>query len=153
MSHAKVELDGNLTKDPEYRNTPGGTTLAKCGVAVDRGHFDKTTNQWIANVGFYNLVAFGSVADKLNKLQKGWKIIGCGDLSFSAYQNANGETRTSVEIIISKIYYAAPPKGPGAPRSGNNHSAAPGATGQATADMVNQKMGDGAEFDDDDIPY
>ncbi len=38
----KVFLIGNLTRDPELRNTPGGTAVANLGLAVNRRFKDST---------------------------------------------------------------------------------------------------------------
>jgi len=59
-----VTLVGGLTRDPELRATPNGTSVVQLGIAVNHGKKDKDGN-WSDEANFVDVTAFGDLADKL----------------------------------------------------------------------------------------
>ncbi len=55
-----VTLLGNLTRDPERRSTPQGTTVATFGLAVNRRY--RQEDQHREEVCFVDIVTFGRQA-------------------------------------------------------------------------------------------
>ena len=67
----KVELLGRLTKEPELRYTSKNAPVSTFSLAVDRRVKKENEN----NVDFFNIIAFGTLADICNKyLHKGSMI-------------------------------------------------------------------------------
>lgn len=99
----KVQLIGNLTRDPELRYTPAGTAVCTIGLATNR--------QWVTDVGekkeaaeFHRLVAWNKLAELCSQLlKKGRKIYVEGRLQTRNWTGQDGTQRTTTEIVISDM--------------------------------------------------
>lgn len=98
----RVQIMGNLGKDPEIKVTNGGKTTAKLSVAVNRKYTDpqggeKQYTEWV------NVVAWGKLAEAAgNELQKGDYVYAEGRYSTRSYEK-NDETRYFTEVVASII--------------------------------------------------
>lgn len=98
----RVQIMGNLGKDPEIKVTNGGKTVAKLSVAVNRKYTDpqgeeKQYTEWV------NVVAWGKLAEAAgNELQKGDYIYAEGRYSTRSYEK-NDETRYFTEVVANVI--------------------------------------------------
>ena len=69
-----VQVIGNLTRDPEVRQTPNGQTVATIGIATSRSWTNKTTGVKEEDVEYHNVVAWGRLAEICQQyLKKGAK--------------------------------------------------------------------------------
>jgi len=99
----KVQLIGNLTRDPEMRYTPQGTAVCTFGVATNR--------QWTTEAGekrdeadFHNVVAWNKLAEICAQLlKKGRKVYVEGRLSTRSWQAQDGTQRSRTEVVISDM--------------------------------------------------
>ncbi|RJR28940.1 single-stranded DNA-binding protein [Candidatus Microgenomates bacterium] len=99
----RVQLIGNLTRDPELRYTPQGTAVATFSVATNR--------QWKTETGdskdeaeFHRIVAWDKLAEICSQLlKKGSKVYVEGRIQTRKWQTKEGEDRTTVEIVISEM--------------------------------------------------
>jgi single-strand DNA-binding protein len=99
----KVMLIGNLTRDPEP-NEAG--TVWKFGIAVNRSWKDKS-GQWQKEASFFDVNAFGKIADFVGKyLKKGNRIYLEGELKQDSWQAQDGTKRTAVKINAMSIQFA-----------------------------------------------
>lgn len=101
----KVILMGRLTKDPDVRYTQGNEPMAvaKYTLAVDR-RFKSDGEQ---GADFIRCVAFkknGEFAEK--HLTKGKKIVVEGRIQTGSYENNNGETVYTTDIIVEHHEFA-----------------------------------------------
>ena len=95
----KVILMGRLTKDPDYKATQDGKTVAKFNLAVDR-RIGKETD-------FFGVTTFGKTADFCEKyLKKGTKIVLTGRIQNDSYTNKEGKKVTSTQIIAEELEFA-----------------------------------------------
>ena len=98
----RVQIIGNLGKDPEIKVTNGGKTVARLSVAVNRKYTDsqgeeRQQTEWV------NVVAWGKLAEAAgNELQKGDYIYAEGRYSTRSYEK-NDETRYFTEVVASVI--------------------------------------------------
>lgn len=98
----RVQIMGNLGKDPEIKVTNGGKTVARLSVAVKRKYTIqqgevKELTDWI------NVVAWGKLAEAAgNELQKGDYVYVEGRYSTRSYEK-NNETRYFTEVVASVI--------------------------------------------------
>lgn len=93
----KVVLVGRLTKDPEIRVTPAGTTVGRYSLAVPTGYGENQTTS------FFECVTFGKTAQFVEKyLKKGMKVIIEGQLQQRSYTNREGKTVSAVEILVQE---------------------------------------------------
>ncbi|MFC1625510.1 single-stranded DNA-binding protein [Patescibacteria group bacterium] len=99
----KVQLIGNLTRDPEMRYTPAGTAVCTIGMATNR--------QWVTEAGekkdaadFHRLVAWNKLAEICAQLlKKGRKVYVEGRLSTRSWTGQDGAQRQTTEIVISDM--------------------------------------------------
>ena len=99
----KVELIGNLTRDPELKYTPQGTAVCTFSIATNR--------QWKTESGenkedaeFHRIVAWNKLAEICaNLLQKGRKVYVEGRLQTRSWQAQDGAQRQTTEVVINDM--------------------------------------------------
>lgn len=102
MSINKAILSGNLTRDPELRSTPSGSTVLVFGIAVNERI--KKGDEWEDYPNFFDCVMFGRRAESLSRiLRKGMKVCVDGRLRYSSWENKDGQRRSKVEVIVDQI--------------------------------------------------
>ena len=89
-------ITGNLTRDPELRQTASGTSVLQFSVAVnDRV---KVNGEWTDRANYIDCTMFGTRADSLSKLlHKGSKVAVQGKLHWSSWEK-DGQKRSKVDI-------------------------------------------------------
>lgn len=99
----RVQLIGNLTRDPELRYTPNGTAVCSFGIATNRS--------WTTDAGekkdeaeFHNIVSWNKLAELCSQfLVKGSKVFVEGRLATRTWQGQDGQQRNKTEIVISDM--------------------------------------------------
>jgi single-strand DNA-binding protein len=104
MADNSITIVGNMTRDPEIRYTPSGQATARLGVAVSRRWMDRKTNEWEERTSFFNVVAWGDMAENISDtLTKGNRIIVNGRLEQRSWETEQGEKKSVVEIVADEI--------------------------------------------------
>ena len=138
----RVTIVGRLTRDPELRQLPTGTSVLQLGVAVNGRQRDDAGN-WTDKPNFFDVKVFGNQAEMLaNNLSKGRRIGVDGRLDWSSWEAQDGTKRSKVEIVAQSVQFLDS-KNDGGDFGGNQFVPA-GATSGSDADFQ------GA---DDDIPF
>lgn len=99
----RVQLIGNLTRDPELRYTPNGTAVCSFGLATNRS--------WKTDAGekhdeaeFHNIVSWNKLAELCSQfLVKGRKVYVDGRLATRSWTGQDGAQRNRTEIVISDM--------------------------------------------------
>lgn len=99
----KVILIGNLTRDPEMRQTPNGQSVATFGLATNR--------EWVTKDGrkqnsaeYHDLVAWAKLADICNQyLNKGKLIYVEGYLKTRSWDTPEGIKKFRTEIVVQDM--------------------------------------------------
>jgi single-strand DNA-binding protein len=99
----KVELIGNLTRDPELRYTPQGTAVCTFGLATNRS--------WTTEAGekreeaeFHRIVTWNKLAEICSQLlTKGRKAYIEGRLQTRSWTGQDGAQRNATEIVASDM--------------------------------------------------
>jgi single-strand DNA-binding protein len=107
----KVILIGNLTRDPEIRQTPNGQSIATFGLATNR--------QWTTSGGekktsaeFHECIAWAKLAEICEKyLRKGKLIYIEGYLKTRSWDTEEGVRKFKTEIVVEDMIMLD--KGPG----------------------------------------
>nr|DAZ00129.1 MAG TPA: Single strand binding protein [Caudoviricetes sp.] len=111
MSINRVAISGNLTRDPELRQTAGGMAILGFGVAVNDRHKNQQTGEWEDYPNFIDCAMFGSRAEKLQPyLAKGTKVAIDGKLRWSQWER-DGQKRSKVEVIVDEIEFMSRQQG------------------------------------------
>lgn len=99
----KVQLIGNLTRDPELRYTPSGTAVCSFGLATNRT-WKKDTGEKHEEAEFHNIVAWDKLAEICSQfLVKGRKVYVEGRLATRSWTAQDGTQRNRTEIVISEM--------------------------------------------------
>jgi len=99
----KVQLIGNLTRDPELRYTPQGTAVCTFGLATNRS--------WVTDAGerkeeteFHRIVAWNKLAELCSQLLfKGRRVFVEGRLQTRTWTGQDGTQRQTTEIVIEDM--------------------------------------------------
>ena len=103
MNLNKVFILGNLTRDPEMRQTPSGQTVANFGVATNRMWTDPTGNKQ-SQAEFHNVVIWGRRAEVAKQyLSKGSLVLVEGRLTTRSWQDQSGQKRNRTEIVAENM--------------------------------------------------
>jgi len=104
MSINRVVLTGNLTKDAELKQTPGGMAIVKIRLAVNDRRKNATTGQWEDSPNFIDVTMFGSRGEAVSRfLSKGKQIAVEGKLRWHEWESQSGEKRSALEVVADDI--------------------------------------------------
>ena len=105
-SYNKVILMGNLTRDPETRQTPNGSTVCKIGLAVNRKWKD-ASGEMREDVLFIDCDAFAHTANAIQKYtNKGDPILVEGRLRLDQWDDkATGQARSKLGVVIESVQF------------------------------------------------
>lgn len=104
MNYNKVIIAGNLTRDPELRQTQNGTSVTNITVAVNETIIND--NEKSERTSFIACVGFGRIAENIQKyFTKGKPIFIEGRLSQDSYEDINGAKQTKTKVIIQKFEF------------------------------------------------
>ena len=124
----QLTITGNLTRDPELRNLPSGTSVCSIRIA----HNDRrkgSDGEWTDVAAFYDVSIWAGMGEYVaRELSKGDKVVIAGRLQWREYET-DGNKRQAIDIVANSVVPV--PKN---------------ATGQAPAD-VEPAAGD------EDIPF
>lgn len=99
----KVQLIGNLTRDPELRYTPQGTAVCTIGLATNRS-WTTETGEKREETEFHRIVSWNKLAELCSQLlAKGRKVYVEGRLSTRTWTGQDGAQRTTTEIVIDDM--------------------------------------------------
>ncbi len=102
----KAFVLGNLGKDPELRQTPNGVNVCSFSVATSE-HYTKN-GQKVEETDWHNIVVWDKQAEACGKfLTKGSKVFVEGKMKTRKYDDKNGITRYTTEIIASKVDFVS----------------------------------------------
>ena len=143
-----VAITGNLTRDPELRSTPGGTSVCKLRVAVNSRRKDGQTGEWIDKPNYFDVTVWGAQGENCaNYLSKGRPVAVEGRLDWREWESQDGGKRQAVEIIANSVQFlGSRDQGVG---SGNGFQAQSDVPAD-TSDFEEAGVGAGK---DDDIPF
>mgnify|MGYP000098018439 CR=1 FL=1 len=156
-----VVLIGRLTRDPEIRYTDSQTAIVNFSLAIDRG---KDKNGESRRTDFPRITVFGKLAENCNRyLAKGRMVAIQGRIQTSSYQNKNGDTVYTTDVIADRVQFL-----PNGKKDGDGQTAAsasnnqgydpyqPKGTQQMHMNQMNQENQMPAGFEainDDDVPF
>jgi len=139
----RVVLVGNLTRDPEVRQTPSGTSVCSLRIAVNSRRRDES-GQWTDKPNYFSVSVFGNQADSCAQyLSKGRPVAVDGRLDWREWQTQDGQKREAVEIVAESVQFLGS-RGGAEQGGGGNQFVPAGASSGGDADFQ------GA---DDDIPF
>lgn len=135
MSINRVNITGNLTRDPELRATQSGTQVLHLGIAVNDRHKNQQTGNWEDYPNFIDCVMFGARAEAIQRyLLKGTKVAIEGRLRYSSWER-DGQKRSKIEIIIDEIEFMSARKDTQAQSPQGTYQASPSTSATSLPDV------------------
>ena len=108
----KVQLIGNLTRDPELRYTPQGTPVCTFGLATNRSWVAAEGKDRQEEVEFHNIVAWSKLAEVCGELlTKGRKVYIEGRLQTRSWESNEGEKKYKTEVVAEDMIILDPKGG------------------------------------------
>ncbi|EIE3865909.1 single-stranded DNA-binding protein [Staphylococcus pseudintermedius] len=137
----RVVLVGRLTKDPEFRTTPSGVSVATFTLAVNRNFKSKNGEQ---QADFINCIVFRKQAENVNNYLSKGNLAGVdGRLQSRSYENQEGRRVFVTEVVCDSVQFLEP--------KSNNQSQQ---QGQAPAqDNPFTNANNPIDIDDEDLPF
>lgn len=110
MNLNKAFVLGNLTRDPELRQTPTGQSVATFGVATNRMWTDNTGNKQ-TQTEFHNVVVWGRLAEIASQyLGKGRLVLIEGRITTRSWQDQQGQKKYRTEIVAENMQLGPRPQ-------------------------------------------
>ena len=102
----KVFLIGNLTRDPELRETPSGVAMCRFAIAVSR---PTTSPDGERQTDFFECTAWRGLGETIARYtKKGKKVAVSGSIQIRNYEDNQGARRTAVDIIVQDCEFLSP---------------------------------------------
>ncbi|MDA0208046.1 MAG: single-stranded DNA-binding protein [bacterium] len=99
----KATIIGNLTRDPEIRQTTNGQNVCSFGIATNRT-WKNQQGEKQEQVEYHNIVAWGKLADICGQyLQKGKKVYIDGRLQTRDWEGQDGQKKYRTEIVAENM--------------------------------------------------
>ena len=148
-----VAVTGNLTRDPELRSTPGGTSVCKLRVAVNNRR-KNPHGEWVDKPNYFDVTVWGAQGENCaNYLSKGRPVAVEGRLDWREWEDKEGNKRQTVEIIANTVQFLGSRDGSGE-GNGNGGFSPSSDTPANTSDFEPAAVGAGGEGGgNDDIPF
>lgn len=104
----KAMIIGNLTRDPEIRNTPSGQTVTSFSVATNFVWSDQSGQQQ-SKTEFHNIIAWRKLGEICGQyLSKGTKVYIEGRLQTTEWNSQDGNKRQRTEIVADNMIILSP---------------------------------------------
>jgi len=146
----KVMLIGNLGAEPEVRSTTGGTRVATLSLATGRQWTGKDgerqeKTEWHRVVLWNNRSSgLADIADKY--LKKGDKVYVEGRIEYRTWEDRDGNTRYSTEIVAREVIMLGQ-------RSGAGDSPVPASAKPEGGTESYDDFPEALDEEDDDLPF
>jgi len=102
MSNADITVTGNVTADPELKFAANGNARLSFSIASNKRF--QVNGEWQEETSFFNVVAWRGIAEMAaNVLEKGTPVVIKGRLEQRSWENAEGEKRSTVEIVADTV--------------------------------------------------
>ncbi len=150
----QVILMGNLTRDPELRQTPSGQSVVSFSLALNRSYKD-SSGEWQEATDFIDVVAWGPLAERVSQyMSKGRRCLVQGRLQSRSWEQ-EGQKRSKVEVLANDVTFldgrgGGDSEGGSAPAAPTEKSKS--ASSSKKKDDVIEDIGD-EPINLDDIPF
>ena len=154
----QVTLMGNLTRDPELRQTPNGQNVVSFSIALNRSYRDQS-GEWQETTDYVDIVAWGPLAERVSEyLFRGSRCLVQGRLQSRNWEQ-DGQKRSKVEVLASDVTFLDS-RGSNNNGDGENFNQEPSSSSKETKssktkskkDVVIEDIGD-EPINLDEIPF
>ena len=144
----RVVLTGNLTRDPELRSTPSGTSVCSLRIACNTRRRD-ASGEWVDKPNYFDVTVWGAQGENCaNYLSKGRPLAVDGRLEWREWEDKEGNKRQSIDIIADSVQFLGSREG--GENGGSGRFTPQSDVPADTGDFARASSGAGT---DDDIPF
>lgn len=152
----QVTLMGNLTRDPELRQTPNGQSVCSFSLALNRSYKDQS-GEWVEATDYIDIVAWAGLGERVAQyLSKGRRCLVVGRLQSRSWEQ-EGQKRSKVEVLANDVTFLDSRGGDssfeGGDNGGSSDSAPKPSKSTKKDDVVIEDVDDSAPINLDDIPF
>jgi single-strand DNA-binding protein len=138
----RVVMTGNLTKDPELRSPPSGTSVCELRIACNTRRKDGASGEWVDKPNYFSVTVWGAQGENAAKyLSKGRPVAIDGRLEWHEWEAQDGTKRQRIDIIADSVQFLG---------SRDQNASA---NGDVPAEVDLQPAAVPASAGDDDIPF
>jgi single-strand DNA-binding protein len=150
----RVIITGNLTRDPELRSTGSGMSVCSLRVACNTRRKDQSTGDWTDKPNFFDVTVWGAQGENCARfLSKGRPVAIDGRLEWREWQDKEGNTRQSIDIIADAVQFLGGRDDNGGGSNGFTPRSDVPADTSDFAPAGAPAAGGGSSAGDDDIPF
>jgi len=156
---------GNLTRDPELRQTPTGQNVCSFSLALNRSYKDQS-GEWQEATDYIDIVAWGPLGERVSQyLSKGRRCLVQGRLQSRSWEQ-DGQKRSKVEVLAQDVTFLDSRVGGEGNEGGGGYSGGAGAGSSSSSSSSSDKPKPSKKKDDvviedvgdepinlDDIPF
>jgi single-strand DNA-binding protein len=136
----RVVLVGRLTRDPELRALPSGTSVCGLRIACNSSRRD-SDGDFHERPNYFDASVFGAPADSVSQyMRKGSRIAVDGRLEWREWETTEQQRRQAVSIVADTVQFLDGP--------GERRSEVPDGSDEQEADSDDELVGAGAGQDD-----
>src|ERR1700689_3459394 len=134
----QVTLMGNLTRDPELRQTPNGQNVTSFSLALNRAYKD-ASGEWQEVTDYIDIVCWGPLAERVAQyLSKGRRCLVQGRLQSRSWEQ-DGQKRSKVEVLANDVTFLDSRGGGDNDSDGGASAPAPASSGAADKPTPSKK--------------
>jgi single-strand DNA-binding protein len=146
----RVVMTGNLTRDPELRNLPSGTSVCSLRIACNTRRKDES-GQWTDKPNYFDVTVWGAQGENCAQyLAKGRPVALDGRLEWREWQDKDGNKRQSIDIIADSVQFLGSREGG---ENGGRFSPQSDVPADTADFQTAPAGGGGGDAADDDIPF
>ncbi|MGH2831601.1 MAG: single-stranded DNA-binding protein [Solirubrobacteraceae bacterium] len=102
----RVIMTGNLTRDPELRALPSGTSVCELRIACNTRRKDGASGEWVDKPNYFNVKVWGAQGENASRfLSKGRAVAIDGRLEWREWEAQDGTKRQSIDIIADVVQF------------------------------------------------
>lgn len=102
----RVVMTGNLTKDPELRSLPSGTSVCELRIACNTRRKDGASGEWVDKPNYFSVTVWGAQGENAAKyLSKGRPVAIDGRLEWHEWEAQDGTKRQRIDIIADSVQF------------------------------------------------
>ncbi len=100
----RVQIIGNVTRDPELRTTTTGVSVLSLGIATNERWRDKASGENKERTEFHNVVVWGALGQDVHRVvKKGQRVYVSGRVQTRSWETQAKQKRTTTEIIADQV--------------------------------------------------
>ncbi|MEO8469041.1 MAG: single-stranded DNA-binding protein [Chloroflexota bacterium] len=136
MALCKIQIIGNLGRDPELRYTPNGRPVATFSVAVNQATKNQQSGEWVEATDWFRVSVWGDRAERAaENLRKGSRVFVDGRFRTREYETNDGRKGMSLDVSADNVMgldkrdqeggFSGAPGAQGAPGGGSGSAGGP----------------------------